>query len=198
MYLIGLFYSPRTIGRNFFERLNQNLEKATELPKNVIVLGDLNEDLLLANNYNLKNGMLLNSMQNVINEPTRGRVILDAIIVNFDQIVLDCCVLSIPPEVSDRNATYIEIPFEYNVRNIFKRKVWLYKYAHYSELENKINNHDWNCLYILPLDQAVEYFNTTFLNYAHECKPSKEVTVRSDDKPWYDNAFRKFSRKRNR
>ena len=59
IYLIVLFYSPRTSDRNFFERLNQNLEKATELTKNVIVLGDLNEDLLLANNYNLKTLCLL-------------------------------------------------------------------------------------------------------------------------------------------
>ena len=34
--------------------------------------------------------MLVNSMQNVINEPTRGRALLDPIIVNFDQIILDC------------------------------------------------------------------------------------------------------------
>ena len=33
MRLIGLFYSPRTSDRNFFERLNQNLEKATDLIK---------------------------------------------------------------------------------------------------------------------------------------------------------------------
>ena len=71
--------------------------------------------------------MLVNSMQNAINEPTRG-----PIIVNVDQFVLDCGVLLIPPEVSDHNATYIEIPFEYNVRNIFKRKVWLYEYVHYT------------------------------------------------------------------
>lgn len=123
MYLIGLFYSPKTSDRNFFERLNQNLEKAMELTKNVIVLGDLNEDLLLANNYNLKNVMLVNSMQNIINEPTRGRALLDAILVNFDQIVLDCGILTIPSEISDHNATFIEVPFKYNVRHIFKRKV---------------------------------------------------------------------------
>ena len=69
---------------------------------------------------------------------------------------------------------------------------------HTIQLENKINNHDWNCLYKLPLDRAVEYFKTTFLNYVHECMPSKEVTVRSDDKPWYDKEIRKLSRKRDR
>lgn len=170
-YLIGLFYSPKTSDRNFFERLNQNLEKAMELTKNVIVLGDLNEDLLLENNHNLKNVLLVNSLLNVIKEPTRGRALLDPIIVNFDQTVLDCGVLPIPADVSDHNATYIEVPFEYNVRHIFKRHVWLYKYANYIELENKINNHDWSCLFSLPLDLAVEYFNTIFLNHVHECIP---------------------------
>ena len=104
--------------------------------------------------------------------------------------------MSIPPKVRDDNATYIETPSEYNVRHIFKRKVWLYIYANYTELENKINNHDWNCLYnTLPLNQAVKIF---FLNYVQECIPSKEVIVKSDDKPWYDNEIRKFSRKSDR
>ena len=53
-------------------------------------------------------------------------------------------------------------------------------------------------MYTLPVDHANEYFNTTFLNYVQECIPSKEVTVKSDDKPWYDNEIRKFSRKRDR
>ena len=69
-------------------------------------------------------------------------------------------------------------------------------YANYTGLENKINNHDWNCLYnTLPLNQAIKIF---FLNYVQECIPSKEVIVRSDDKPCYDNEIRKFSRKSDR
>ena len=60
--------------------------------------------------------MLVNSMQNVINEPTWGRKLLDPIIVNFDQIILDCGVLSIPPEVNDHNATYCIRPNYRTVR----------------------------------------------------------------------------------
>ena len=61
-----------------------------------------------------------------------------------------------------------------------------------------ITRFDWNCLNILPLGEAVDYFNRVFLSFVHECIPSKEVTVRSDDKPWYDNEIRRFSRKRDR
>ena len=92
-------------------------------------MGDFNEDLLLSNNYNLKNVLLVNSLRNVISEPTRGRALLDPIIVDFDQTVLDCGVLSVPSEISDHKATFIDVPFEYSIRHVFKRKVWLYRNA---------------------------------------------------------------------
>ena len=104
---LEFFFSPKTSDKTFFEKLNQNLEKATEITKNVIVLGDFNEDLLLSNNNNLKNVLLINSLKNVISEPTRGTALLDPIIVDFDQTVLDCGVLSIPSEISDHKATWI-------------------------------------------------------------------------------------------
>ena len=62
----------------------------------------------------------------------------------------------------------------------------------------KINNFDWSSLHTLPLDEAVLFFNHSFLNLVNEFIPSKEVTVRSDDKPWYDTEIRKHSRKRDR
>lgn len=54
------------------------------------------------------------------------------------------------------------------------------------------------CLHTLPLNEAVDFFNLAFLNLVKECIPSKEITVRSDDKPWYDSEIRKYSRKRDR
>ena len=53
-------------------------------------------------------------------------------------------------------------------------------------------------MHTLPLDDAVLYFNDAFLKFVNEYIPSKEVTVRSDDKPWYDTEIRKHSRKRDR
>ena len=45
-FLIGLFYSPTTADSVFFDSFNANIEKASEISNNLILVGDLNEDLL--------------------------------------------------------------------------------------------------------------------------------------------------------
>ena len=57
--------------------------------KNIIIVGDLNEDLLNPNIYNLRNFLLLNSMINIISEPTRHQAIRDPIIIPDDMEYLD-------------------------------------------------------------------------------------------------------------
>lgn len=162
LYLFGIFYSPKTSDKFFFERFNQNLEKAYEMSKAIVILGDLNEDLLNVNNHNLKNVLLVNSLKNIKIEPTRGCALLDPVITSCDQTILDSGVLEIPPNISDHSATYITIPFDYSLHTTFKRQIWLYKKANYIYLDIKINNYDWDCLNILPLNQAVEFFTKSF------------------------------------
>ena len=48
-YLLGLFYSPRTADVNFINNLNLTIEKANDSSKNIIIVGDLNEDLFNLN-----------------------------------------------------------------------------------------------------------------------------------------------------
>ena len=172
-YLFGIFYSPKTSDKLFFERLNQNLEIALDITKNVVIMGDFNEDILNPNNQNLKNVLLINSLNNIITEPTRGRALLDPILISFDQTVLDSGTLQVPPDISDHRATFLTLPFEYNLHYTFKRKIWIYKQANYAELEMKINNFDWSPLHTLPLDEAVLFFNHSFLNLVSKCIPSK-------------------------
>ncbi|MCG8032136.1 MAG: reverse transcriptase family protein [Candidatus Thiodiazotropha taylori] len=74
----------------------------------------------------------------------------------------------------------------------------MYKQANYIALGNKINDYNLSSLNTLPLDDAAVFFNESLLRLVSECIPSKEVTVRSDDKPWYDTEIRKHSRKRDR
>ena len=69
-YLIGLFYSPRTADAVFFDALNKNIEKALDITNNIIILGDMNEDLFNPNMHHLKDVLLLNSLHNIISEPT--------------------------------------------------------------------------------------------------------------------------------
>ena len=62
-----------------------NIEKASEISRKLILVGDLNEDLLNMNYHNLRDILLINSMQNVISDVTRQNAILDPIII-FDDV----------------------------------------------------------------------------------------------------------------
>ena len=187
-----------TSDSRFFDRLNLNIEKAYEFSKNIILVGDLNEDMLNPNYHNLKDLILINNMKNVINEPTRQHAILDPIIITEDLPFLDAGTIGVPNNISDHKATYINLPFHYNTDSAYNRLVWLYKKANFALLKENISNYDWNCLREGTLDEACGKFNNFFLTFVRSCIPAKNVLIRPDDKPWYDSEIRKMSRKRDR
>ena len=198
MLLIGIFYSPTTADSHFFNSLNLNIEKAFEISKNLILVGDLNEDLLNPNYHNLKDLILVNSMKNVITEPTRQYAILDPIIIPEDFPFLDSGTIGVPDHISDHKATYINLPFHYDTECAYNRLVWLYKKANFALLKQNISNYDWNCLTEGTLNNPCDKFNDVFLSFVRSSIPSKNVLIRPDDKPWYDSEIRKVSRKRDR
>ena len=104
-YLIGLFYSPVTSDATYFNSVSSNIEKTLDLTKNMILVGDLNEDLLNLNYRNLRDTLLINWLQNVITDATRQAAILDLIIIPEDMSYMDAGVLSIP-QSNIRNPSY--------------------------------------------------------------------------------------------
>ena len=126
-YLLGLFYSPRTADVNFINNLNLNIEQANDFSKNIIIVGDLNEDLFNLNYQNLKDLIIINSLKNTIEDSTRQQALLDPIIVPGDMLYLDSGTIETLPSISDHKATYIRIPFNYQCQFSFKRLVWIYK-----------------------------------------------------------------------
>ena len=92
----------------------------------------MNEDLLNPRlHINLKDVLLLNSLQNIIDDPTRQLALLDPIILHEDMSPLNQGIIKVLPEISD-----VHVPFEYELNGNFTRNVWMYKYANY-ELFNK-------------------------------------------------------------
>ena len=83
-FLVGLFYNPKPHDLNIFNCLNLNIEKALVVSKNLIILGDMNEDLLNPNFHNLKDVIIINSLQNIMLEPTQLGAILDPILISED------------------------------------------------------------------------------------------------------------------
>ena len=106
-YLSSLFYSPRTADTRFFDSFNKNIEKALDTTNNIIILGDLNEDLFNQNMHNLKDVLLINSLHNIIAEPTRQLALLDPIILHEDMTPQNQGIIKVPSEISNHCTTYV-------------------------------------------------------------------------------------------
>ena len=68
--LCNVYRAPNT-NVSFWDTFNISIEKALDISKEVIIVGDLNDDLLNPNCRHLRNVMLLNNLSNIINVPTR-------------------------------------------------------------------------------------------------------------------------------
>ena len=110
----------------------------------------------------------------------------------------DCGVIDTPANISDHKATFLLIPFDYEIQNSYTRLIWLYKRANFEDLRFQLRTYNWNCLSEGSLHEACLTFTNIFLDMVKSCIPSKQVTVRPDDKPWYDHEIRHFSSKRDR
>ena len=117
--------------------LKFEIEKALEVSKNLIILGDMNEDLLNPNFHNLKDVLLINFLQNVVLESTRLGAILDPILISEDIDYVKSGVISMPPPISDHRATIINLPFSYLYQSSYERLVWMYKRANLNFLNKK-------------------------------------------------------------
>ena len=132
-----LFIAPKQQTKIFFRNVNLNIEAAFNISKNVIILDDLNEDLLNDNFHNLKDTLVLNSMINVIKSPTRQNALLDPILIPVDMEVSEYGTIVLPQGITDHSATYVSIPFFYEIQASYKRTIWLYSRANYELLNKK-------------------------------------------------------------
>ena len=153
-------------------------------------------DLLNPNYRNLRDIMLINSLQNIITNPIRQDAVLDPIVIPDDMHYLDAGILSIPDNISDPKVTYLILPFQYNLQGSFTRLVWLYKKANFDLL--KLSNYEWSVLHERSLDDACRKFTDIFLDMVKLCIPSNLVVVRPNDNPWYDSEIRHFTSKRDK
>ena len=198
--LIGLFYSPKTADVDFFNSFNRNIENALEITDNIVLLGDLNEDLLNPNFHNLKNIMLINSLKNIVKEPTRINALLDPILINHDMTYLHSGALALPQYISDHKATFVCLPFSYDTGCSYKRIIWLYNKADFNSLNHMIGSHDWSFLECktLTLDEACLQFTKIFNDFVKKCIPNKTVLIKPNDKPWFDGTIKRYIRIRDR
>jgi exonuclease III len=129
--LICTVYRPPRSNIDFWNRMNICIEKALEISKKIVIVGDINEDQLNPNSYNLKNIMVTNNLRNVILKPTRvtahTSTLIDPILISDQINYSDSDTIDTPDIISDHHGTYIFIKSNQITNKVYKRQVWNYK-----------------------------------------------------------------------
>ena len=81
-------------------------------------------------------------MINAMNVPTRQNALLDLVLIANDIEYSDSGTLPLPQVISDHCATFISIPFSYELQTCYERTIWLYSRANFESLNQKIENFD--------------------------------------------------------
>lgn len=76
--------------------------------------------------------------------------------------------------------------------------MWDYRHGDFVKFNNLLINTDWSFLYHGTVDERADTFISKFLIIAEQCIPTKYITIRPNDKPWYNSELRRTSRKRDR
>jgi len=125
--IICTVYSPPGSVAASWENCEYSIEQAMNYTSNIIINGDLNVDLLRENNNKLLEIISELNLTNVIKEPTRNGALLDPILVSNLDIVIYSEVISVNRDISDHNATLINIKILCLLKRSYMSKVWLYK-----------------------------------------------------------------------
>jgi hypothetical protein len=149
-----------------------------------VISGDLNSNLFNVSNNKLVDLMTTFNFRNVIVKPTRLNNLLDPIIISDTMIPLYSDVFKMPSEISDHEAA----------------EIWQYENIDLELFNNKMNEINWNekIGFLNDVDDMVKEFTKLFLDIARQCIPTKTITVRDYDKPWFNNEIRKEIRLRDR
>ena len=194
--LLCCFYRPPSATVSFWDNFEVSIDKALDVNSNLIMVGDINEDQL-QNFTRLKQALALFNLRNTITNATRvtanTSTLLDPIVVSNNLNVLDSEIIPVCSSISDHHATAVHIKVESVISKPTKRHVWLYKRADFNRLNALIDCENWNFINHTSIDEATLLFTNKLLELMKLSIPFKLVTVRPNDKPWYDSMKRSFT-----
>ena len=200
-FLICCVYRPPNSPQNFWDNFQVSLETAVDQNPHILVLGDLNVDLGSVTQHRLIDIMNDTGFNNCINSPTRfgpvRNTILD-LILSRECSVLNSEVIDVDRAISDHNGVLINIKTDC-FKKSYKREIWDYNNGDFNKLNQDINNVNWEEAFAeTDVEQDCEFLTTTFIKLAEDNIPKKKVTIRPNDKPWFNSELRKEIRKRDR
>ncbi|VDI25694.1 Hypothetical predicted protein [Mytilus galloprovincialis] len=205
--LININYrSERQSTVYFWQYFDQMLKNALDENNCIICLGDLNKNFMSDLPSNIRDIIFINGLINIIDKATHfdtrtsSSSLLDPILVTDSIPVLDKDTIPIDRGISDHDGTYVTIDCGFSKSRTYIRSIWDYKRGDYDLMKQKVLNTNWENLISDASDVhvAATNFTNTFINIASACIPTREVTIRCDDKVWFDSNLRRETRKRDR
>ena len=186
-------YRPEWTDYGYWARLDHAIGLAYQVKENIVISGDLNSDLMSLNNNKLIVMMKLFNFKNVIEKPTRvtnhSRTLLDPIIVSDTINYVFSDVFILPDNIIDHDDSVVILQCSKNISRSFKREIWQYKKINYEKFEEKLIEINWNekLDHLNDVDEICEQFTKCFLKIAQECIPTNIITIRNNDRPWFNN-----------
>ncbi|CAC5412793.1 unnamed protein product [Mytilus coruscus] len=175
------------------------LKNALDENNCIICLGDLNKNFMSDLPSNIRDVIFINGLINIIDKATHfdtrtsSSSLLDPILVTDSIPVLDKDTIPIDRCISDHDGTYVTIDCGFSKSRTYIRSIWDYKRGDYDLMKQKVLNTNWENLISDASDVhvAATNFTNTFINIASACIPTRDVTIRCDDKVWFDSNLRR-------
>ena len=183
----------------FWDRLQDNIDMVSSVNSSKIMfIGDLNADPQTQHGKYLSNFAASNNLTLHVQSPTRitetTSSLLDQIITNFPNYIYDAKV-DCPIAMCDHCVISAKCNFKSNRSHSFTRKVWSYTEESMDNFLYLTNRYNWTCTSAVNPNEACELFISEILDIMQLTIPSKHVTIRANDKPWYNSMLRNLKRK---
>ena len=199
-FLLCVVYRPPKSTMLFWDDLQQMLDMAKSgTIQNIIMMGDFNADEQTYSGNHLDFFIAVNHLTSHINEPTRitssTQTKLDKILTNIPQYVKSTEVLT-PLLYNDHSTVAMSLLFRLSRTGTFKRTMWDYTRADLDGLKTYMANFDWLEVFNDDddIDTATANWSSKVLEIANSFIPNKVVTIRPNDKAWYNGHLRKLRR----
>ena len=200
-FILGVIYRNPILPVSYWDSLQDNLLNVVETygSRNIVLVGDLNEDLLNPNNHHLKDVIDSLSMTQLLDGPTRttphSSTLIDPIIPN---IAISHGIL--PPFCSDHCPVFVNLSFKLPTRTTYKRKIFKYRQADWNLMNNTLTEIDWPNLLndTVNIDDATSLFQDKLDTVIKRHVQSATIRFSNRDKCWINADIKLGIKKRNK
>ena len=202
-FLLCTIYRPPNDGIDFWNNFGLTLELAKETNiTNIIISGDLNADPASIQGGKLKAFLDSHHLVAHVKTPTRitetSSTILDQFMTNIPNFVKNVRVEA-PVSYNDHCTIGMDLLFRIDKSKAYKRHMWDFKNSNFDNFRAGLSTINFDRIFESDnVDDVCRQLSSSILKVAKETILNKMVTVRPNDKPWFNGLLRRLLRIKNR